>query len=62
MWNSLSVVVGHATHKGRYRLEGGALVLEWAGGRQVEPYGQLKPEFVAASRLKRLVAAQPRAA
>ena len=58
MWNSVQVSVGPATHRGRYRMEGDQLVLEWRHGRVAERCGLLKPEFVAASVLKQLVSAQ----
>ena len=62
MWNSLEVAVGPKTHRGRYRMEGDQLVLEWRNGRVAERCGLLKPEFVAASRLRQLAAQQPMAA
>jgi hypothetical protein len=62
MWTSVEVAVGHALHRARYRVEGDVLVLEWRGGREVERYGQLKPEVVATARLKRLVAERTHAA
>ncbi len=55
MWMSLQLELGQAVHRARYRVEGDMLVLEWRGGREVNRYGQLKPEFVATSRLKQLV-------
>ena len=55
MWNSVEVSVGLATHRGRYRMEGDQLVLEWRHGRVAERCGLLKPEYVAASVLKQLV-------
>jgi hypothetical protein len=61
MWNSVEVSVGPATHRGRYRVEGDHLVLEWRNGRVAERCGLLKPEYVAANVLKQLVSA-PRAA
>ena len=56
MWNSLEVAVGPRTHRGRYRMEGDQLVLEWRNGRVAERCGLLKPEFVATARLKQLAA------
>ena len=54
MWESIEVSVGAETHRGRFRVEGGRLLLEWRGGRTSEWLGMLKPEIVAAMRLKRL--------
>ena len=54
MWESVQVSVGTNTLRGRFRMEGRCLVLEWRGGRVVEWCGLLKPEVVAASRLKQL--------
>lgn len=56
MWESIQVAVGPRTHRGRYRLEGRRVVLEWRGGRIVEWCGMLRPEVVAESKLKQLVA------
>jgi hypothetical protein len=61
MWNSVEVAVGAKTHRGRYRVEGDQLVLEWRNGRVAERCGILKPEFVASVRLKQLVS-QPQVA
>jgi hypothetical protein len=61
MWSSVEVSVGTAVHRGRYRMEGDQVVLEWRGGRVAERCGLLKPEFVATVRLKQL-AARPLAA
>ncbi|HEX5264753.1 MAG TPA: hypothetical protein VFW13_14575 [Phenylobacterium sp.] len=58
MWNSVQVSVGPAVHRGRYRMEGDQLVLEWRNGRVAERCGLLKPEYVAASVLKQLVSTQ----
>jgi hypothetical protein len=55
MWNSVEVTVGPAVHRGRYRMEGDQVVLEWREGRVAERCGLLRPEFVAADRLRRLV-------
>ena len=54
MWNFVEVLVGQSTVRGRYRLEGEAVVLEWRGGRHMERCGLLKPDVVAMSRLKHL--------
>ncbi|HET6969553.1 MAG TPA: hypothetical protein VFH92_00385 [Phenylobacterium sp.] len=62
MWQSVEVVVGMSTHRGRFRVEGRRLVLEWRGGRSLEWCGILKPEIVASSRLKQLVSRAPLAA
>jgi len=61
MWQSLEVSVGPAVHRGRYRMEGRRLVLEWRGGRTFAWCGLLRPEVVAAQRLRQLVT-QPIAA
>ena len=55
MWQMVEVSVGPATHRGRYRLEGRQLVLEWRGGRNIDWCGSLRPEVVASLRLKQLV-------
>ena len=55
MWNFVQVSVGSSTHKARYRIEAGKLVMEWRGGRVSEWCGILRPEVVASSRLRRLV-------
>ena len=62
MWNSVEVSVGPAVHRGRYRMEGDQVVLEWRHGRVAERCGLLKPEFVATARLKQLAAQRPLAA
>ncbi|THD62007.1 hypothetical protein [Phenylobacterium sp.] len=62
MWNSVQVSLGSAVHRGRYRMEGDQLVLEWRNGRVAERCGLLKPEYLAAARLKQLVSSQPLAA
>jgi hypothetical protein len=58
MWNSVQVSVGSATVRGRYRMEGDQLVLEWRNGRVAERCGLLKPEYVATAKLKQLAASQ----
>lgn len=58
MWESIQVAVGPSTYRGRYRLEGRRMVLEWRGGRITEWCGILKPEIVAQSRLRQLVTRQ----
>ena len=62
MWNSVEVSVGSATVRGRYRMEGDQLVLEWRNGRVAERCGLLKPEYVAAAKLKQLASSPPMAA
>lgn len=62
MWNSVQVPVGAGVARGRYRMEGDQLVLEWRGGRSAERCGLLKPEFVAISRLRQLANDEGRAA
>jgi len=61
MWQVIEVTVGSRTHRGRYRMEGKRLVLEWRGGRTLEWCGMIRPEVVATQRLKQLVT-QPLAA
>lgn len=55
MWNPIQISLGSSTHKARYRVESGKLVLEWRGGRVSEWCGILRPDVVAASRLRQLV-------
>ncbi len=55
MWQSIQISVGPATHRGRYRMEGSRLVLEWRGGRTFTSCGHLKPEIVAQAQLRQLV-------
>jgi hypothetical protein len=62
MWNLISVSVGQSTHRGRYRVEGKRLTLEWRGGRVSEWCGWVKPEVVAQSALRRLAASGAMAA
>ena len=54
MWTLVEVSVGQAIHRGRYRVEGRRLVLEWRGGRALEWCGNLRPDVVAAATLKHL--------
>jgi hypothetical protein len=56
MWEFVEVEVGKLTFRGRYRLEGETVVLEWRGGRHVERCGLVRPDVVAISRLKHLAA------
>jgi hypothetical protein len=62
MWQVVEVSVGPQTHRGRYRTEGKRLILEWRGGRAVQWCGILRPDVVAASRLRALVSHSPLAA
>ena len=62
MWNLIQVSVGTTVHRGRFRMEGDLVVLEWRGGRLAERCGLLKPEFVATARLKQLANERPMAA
>ena len=62
MWNSVEVSVGAAVHRGRYRMEGDQVVLEWREGRVAERFGLLKPEFVATVRLRQLASERSAAA
>jgi len=62
MWQMIEVSVGQATHRARFRLEGRRLVLEWRGGRATDWCGALRPEVVAALRLRQLVGRAPLAA
>lgn len=62
MWNTVQISMGPATVRGRYRVEGDLLVLEWRGGRLAERYGVLKPEVVATQRLRREATQHPIAA
>jgi hypothetical protein len=61
MWQSVEVLVASGAVRGRYRMEGDQLVLEWRGGRSAERCGLLKPEFVASTMLRQL-AGEARAA
>jgi hypothetical protein len=54
MWQPVQVSVAAGVVRGRYRVEGDQLVLEWRGGRSAERCGLLKPEFVATVRLRQL--------
>ena len=54
MWELVQVSVGSSTYRGRFRVEGGRLVLEWGGGRVTEWLGMLKPQIVAIMLLKKL--------
>jgi hypothetical protein len=62
MWSFVQISVGSSTHKARYRLEAGKLVMEWSGGRITEWCGMLRPEVVATSRLRQLVSRSAMAA
>ena len=58
MWESDQVAAGPSNYRGRYRLEGRRMVLEWRGGRITEGCGILQPEIEAESRLRQLVTRQ----
>jgi hypothetical protein len=62
MWEQVQVPAATGVVRGRYRMEGDQLVLEWRGGRVAESCGLLKPEFVATARLRQLVSDRPIAA
>ena len=52
VWIALEIVVGGVRYRGRYRVEGGQVHLEWRGGRCVDDPGYVKPELVALGRLR----------
>ena len=54
MWELIQISVGPSTYRGRFRVEGRRLILEWGGGRVSEWLGMLKPDIVATLLLKRL--------
>ena len=62
MWNSVQVAVGPKVHRGRYRMEGDQVVLEWRGGRQAARCGLVKPEVVAIEILRQIISSAPLAA
>lgn len=62
MWERIEVDVGRERHHGRWRMEGCRLALEWRGGRVHAWCGLLRPEVVAALKLRQLVTQQPAAA
>jgi hypothetical protein len=62
VWTFVEVSVGRSVIRGRYRLEGETVVLEWRGGRHMERCGLVKPEVVAMSSLRRLATQPPIAA
>ena len=62
MWEQVQVSGAAGMVRGRYRMEGDQLVVEWRGGRSAERCGLLKPEFVATNRLRQLANEQGRAA
>jgi hypothetical protein len=62
MWQSVAVEVGSGVVRGRYRLEGDQLVLEWRGGRAALRYGLVRPELVASTELRQLAEASRAAA
>ncbi len=62
MWQTFEITVGDMKHRARFRLLGRQVVMEWRGGRTVDWCGILRPEVVAARRLRRLVSASAVAA
>jgi hypothetical protein len=62
MWNSVQVSMGSSVVRGRYRVEGDMLVLEWRGGRLAERCGMVKPEVAAMQSLRREAQEHPAAA
>jgi hypothetical protein len=62
MWNFVEVDMGSRTHRGRYRMEGDQLVLEWRGGRLAARCGLVRPDVVALDILRQSVASGPIAA
>jgi hypothetical protein len=62
MWQQVQVSVGPGFVRGRYRMEGDQLVLEWRGGRTAERCGLVKPEVVATCRLRQLAGEEGRVA
>jgi hypothetical protein len=52
MWTSVQAPMGASIVRGRFRVEGDLLVLEWRGGRHTERFGLMKPEVVAVQRLR----------
>ena len=54
-WAPVEVSLGPDTHRGRYRMEGEQVVLEWREGRVSEPCGLVRPDVLAAYRLRLLV-------
>jgi len=62
MWNSVQVAVGPTTYRGRYRMEGDQLVLEWRGGREATRCGLVRPEIIALQMLRQQASEKPLAA
>jgi hypothetical protein len=62
MWEQVQAPTPTGMVRGRYRMEGDQLVLEWRGGRVAERCGLLKPEVVAIARLRQLASETPIAA
>jgi hypothetical protein len=62
MWEQVQVSVGPSVVRGRYRMEGDQLVLEWRGGRSAERCGLVRPDVVATARLRQLLNDEGRAA
>jgi hypothetical protein len=55
MWQTFEITVAGAAHRARFRLVGRQVVMEWRGGRTVDWCGVLRPEVVAAQRLRRML-------
>ena len=62
MWAQVLVPAGLSVVRGRYRMEGDQLVLEWRGGRELARCGLVKPEVVATQILRQLISDERRAA
>ena len=58
-WNPVEVTVGEDMHRGRFRMEGQEVVLEWREGRVAEPCGLVRADVMAAYRLRLLVSGVP---
>ncbi|HEY8003430.1 MAG TPA: hypothetical protein VIE16_04340 [Phenylobacterium sp.] len=58
-WNPVEVTVGEDMHRGRFRLEGDEVVLEWREGRVSEPCGLVRADVLARYRLRLLAAGVP---
>lgn len=58
-WNPVEIAVGEDMHRGRFRMEGEEVVLEWREGRVSEPCGLVRADVLARYRLRLLVAGIP---